>query len=135
MTLIEVLAALVLLGSLLAATTLAEGRFARRWRDGLRRLHAIRMTDQWLTQWADNWDAFPTDDEGTFADDADLAWRTTRVESPDAALPGLNIVQLTVTDHRDADAPTVVLEMSLAATAPPATTQPDNSPPDSQPSS
>src|SRR4051812_22492085 len=50
-TLIEVLAGLVVLGTLLAAVAIARGRFLRQWADADRRIVVTQAADRLLAQW------------------------------------------------------------------------------------
>jgi type II secretory pathway pseudopilin PulG len=104
MTLIEVLAGLVVLGTLLVAVAVARARFIRQWSEADRRLRATRATDAMLATWFTGDSAsIPTNARGLL-DDAptDFAWRTHAVPNRDAAELGATIVRLDVFDRRTA---------------------------------
>jgi len=51
LTLIELLAALAILGTLLASVIVAKGQFVHQWRLGRDKAEAVRLADDLLTQW------------------------------------------------------------------------------------
>jgi prepilin-type N-terminal cleavage/methylation domain-containing protein len=50
-TLIEIVAGLVILGTLLVSVSIARARFLRQWAEADRKLTAIHAADQLMTQW------------------------------------------------------------------------------------
>lgn len=85
LTLIEILASLALLGSLLAAMLLARGQMAHQWRAAQEKLEAVEAADRLLEDW---WVSgpvgvsgvagvagVPRHDQGEIKD-TDLHWRT-----------------------------------------------------------
>src|SRR5438876_3770040 len=76
-TLIEVLAGLVVLGTLLVSVAVARARFVHQLADAERRLRATRAVDTMLGTWfAGPTPAVPTAAEGSLDGAADFAWRT-----------------------------------------------------------
>ena len=73
-TLVEIIAALALLGTLFVATVLARGRYVQQWQLAERRLTAVNMADQLLEQWWRNIDGFPRAGYGRL--DEQMQWRT-----------------------------------------------------------
>ncbi|MDB5290918.1 MAG: hypothetical protein JWL69_2159 [Phycisphaerales bacterium] len=97
MTLVEVLAALVLLGTILTSLTIARGRFLRQWAVADRRLRATRAVDAMLSQWiAGSPDAVPAPGRGLLEDVPNTMWRTRRIQSAAARGLGAVIVRLEV---------------------------------------
>ena len=109
MTLVEVVASLALLGSLLGASVLAKGRFDQQWRGAERRLSAVRALDGQLARWrmaaplgdaaeqADGPAVWPREGEGVIAER--WWWRAETLDRPeDSAEPVLEVVRYTVFD-------------------------------------
>src|SRR6476646_1672368 len=76
MTLLEVVAGLALLASLLGALLLAKVRYARQAAGADRRLEAVAAADALLAAWHQNPQALPRDGSGMVPGDGQLAWRT-----------------------------------------------------------
>ncbi|MDB5357387.1 MAG: hypothetical protein JWN24_3840 [Phycisphaerales bacterium] len=97
MTLVEVLAALVLLGTILTSLTIARGRFLRQWAVADRRLRAIKAVDAMLSQWiAGSPDTIPAPGRGLLEDVPNTMWRTRRIQSAAARGLGAVIIRLEV---------------------------------------
>jgi len=77
LTLIEVLAALALLGSVLVALLLARSEHERQWHAGRQRAEAVRVADELLTDWWDNPGAIPREGRGEIDGHSGWTWRTT----------------------------------------------------------
>src|SRR4051794_41700165 len=76
-TLIEVVAGLVILATVLASVTIARGRMLRQWAEADRKLAATRAADAMIAQWvADSDLAAPVASRGAVAGVEDCAWRT-----------------------------------------------------------
>src|SRR5688500_4635616 len=86
MTLVEVMAGLVVLGTLLAAVTVARGRFLRQWAEADRRMQATRAVDALLSEWlSGSPEAVPIHSQGPLVSGAaNHVWRTRRVPDPAA---------------------------------------------------
>src|SRR4051794_8506660 len=76
MTLVEVVAALALLGTLLAAVLVVRVRYARQSAAAERRLQAVAAADALLSAWHRDPRSLPRFGSGQVAGDAQLAWRT-----------------------------------------------------------
>src|SRR4029434_11142198 len=78
MTLVEVIAGLVVLGTLLAAVTVARGRFLRQWAEADRRVPATRAADALLSEWlSGSPQAVPIRSQGPLVGGAaNQIWRT-----------------------------------------------------------
>src|SRR5215212_1472456 len=88
-TLIEVVAGLVILATVLASVTIARGRMLRQWADADRKLAATRAADAMIAQWvADSDLAAPVAARGAVAGVEDCTWRTQLRRDPNAAALG-----------------------------------------------
>jgi hypothetical protein len=97
MTLIEVLAGLVVLGTLLAAVTVARGRFLRQWSEADRRVQATRAVDALLSAWLSApAEAVPLDAQGPLDGVPGHVWRTRRMHDAAANALGALVVRLDV---------------------------------------
>ena len=77
-TLIEVVAAIALLGTLLVTVMTARQQFVRQSVDAQRKAEAIAAADALLTAWKVDWSGLPRASSGTL--DGGLAWHTEVVE-------------------------------------------------------
>jgi type II secretory pathway pseudopilin PulG len=125
MTLVEVLAGLVVLGTLLAAVTVARGRFLRQWAEADRRVQATRAVDALLSGWlSGSVQAVPVHSQGPLVGGAvNQVWRTRLMRDPVAAELGAVVVRLEVFDTTTSRRPTVTVDFLLQSPRPP-TTQP-----------
>src|SRR5437763_958795 len=84
-TLIEVLAGLVILGTLLVSIAAARGRFARQWVEADRKLSAVRAADKMLADWMSGAEQnIPVQSQGDLAGVPKCSWRTREVRSQGA---------------------------------------------------
>jgi len=98
-TLIEVLAGLVVLGTLLASMAVARGRFMRQWADADRRLQAVHGADALLARWlASPASHVPAPSSGALDGAPGFTWRTTVMRDRGATSLGAFIVRLDVFD-------------------------------------
>ena len=117
-TLVEVIAALVILGTILSALLIARGRFARQESLAQRRLEAIRALDQLVQQWMNGpASAVPIQSSGALSDSANQTWRTHTVPDAAAARLGTRIVRVDVFDATARD-PIVSLDFLLPVEKP-----------------
>lgn len=131
MTLVEVVAGLALLGSVLVGILLARAACMRQMARSNRRLEAVAAADALLTAWHQDPALFKPESSGFLAGDGQLLWRTALVPSLEAKNLGARIVRLEVLDERAAaEAPPVlatvefVVEPELHGPLAPATTLP-----------
>ena len=104
-TLIEVLAGLLLLGTLLVSVTVARGRFIQQWTAADRKLTAIRWADSQIAQWlAGPVTAVPVGGEGTLDAPAKCSWRTRRVADTSAESLGAAVIRLEIIDRENGNA-------------------------------
>ena len=128
MTLVEVLAGLVVLATLLTAVTIARGRFVRQYAEADRRLQATRAVDALLSEWMSSApESVPLNANGPLVGGAaKQVWRTQTVRQPAATQLGAITVRLEVFDASAPAArkPILALEFLLPSPRPPATTRP-----------
>ncbi len=98
-TLIEVLAGLVILSTLLVALAIARGRFLRQWAQADHRIAAAHAADHLLETWlSGSPQAVPISAFGTTDDGKNDVWSTQVLSSPAAESVGAIIVRLKVLD-------------------------------------
>ena len=102
MTLVEVVAGLALMATLIASLLAVKMRVVHQSHLAQRRQEAIAAADQLLTQWWQNPKTFPRSAAGSTP--SGLAWRTKIVPSATAAAAGGQVVRLEVFDDNGADA-------------------------------
>lgn len=100
MTLIEVVASLALLASLLVGLLLAKARYTRQSALADRRIEAVRAVDRLLAAWWAEPARFPRRGTGPIDGAADLSWRTSLVANPTLNELGAQVVRLEVIDDR-----------------------------------
>jgi hypothetical protein len=119
-TLIEVLAGLVVLGTVLSAVVIARGRFVRQWAVAEQRLDAVRAADGLVGSWMSGiGSVVPLRGEGVL--ESGYLWRTEPVVDENARKLDAVVVRLELY-RREAGAKPV-LAMELLAPLQP-TTQP-----------
>lgn len=99
-TLVEVIASLLLLSTLLVASLLAHGRHARQIRAAQEKLDAISVAEALLSEWNAAGQTGAPAREGRVSGRPELAWRWDVLESPElrplgAAIGRLEIVSVT----------------------------------------
>ena len=122
MTLIEIVAGLVILGTVLASLAIARGRFARQWSAADRKLAAVRALDALVTEWmnAPGDGAVPLNREGRVADSRGLLWRTRAFRDPEARRLSAVIVRVEVTDRTESPLAAVDLLVHVSPATQPA---------------
>jgi type II secretory pathway pseudopilin PulG len=101
LTLVEVVAGLALLSTLLVAVLMTKTRVTRQWAHAQRKLQATAAADRLLSGWWQDVPRFPRHASGAVPGDAGLAWRTTPVSNPTAAALRASVVRLEVLDDRE----------------------------------
>ena len=109
MTLVEVVAGLALLGSVLVAMLLARAGYMRQAARANRRLEAVAAADALLAAWHRDPAILHPGSGGTVAGEGQLAWRTRLVPSAEADSLGARVVRLEMLDERSATSPPPVL--------------------------
>jgi len=128
MTLLEVVAGLALLASLLGAVVTAKARYARQAAAADRKLRAVAAADELLAGWHQNPRSLPPgfSGAGTVPGEARLAWRLRPVPNGGIEQLGGRVVRLEILDERLASSPVVsaveaVVAEPAAVTKPPTT--------------
>ena len=99
-TLIEILAALVVLATLLVSVAIARARFARQESQAQRRLAAVRSADAMLARWLSGPPQnVPVAGRGIVDGAPDLWWETQTIRDPAAARLGAMLVRLQIHDR------------------------------------
>jgi len=109
MTLVEVIAGLALLGTVLVAMLMARAGYMRQTARANCRLEAVAAADALLTAWHRDPAILRPGSGGPVAGDSQLAWRTRLVPSAEADVLGARVVRLEVVDERSAASPAPVL--------------------------
>ncbi len=117
MTLIEVLAGLVVLGTLLASMTIARGRMLRQWGEADRKLQSIRAVDALVTTWLSGPSRdVPVNSQGALGGVPNCLWRTRAMRDPAADALGAVIVRVDVIESATMSAkPLVTVDFLLPA--------------------
>jgi type II secretory pathway pseudopilin PulG len=129
MTLIEVIAGLVILGSILASLAIARGRFARQLSTADRKLAATHALDSMIAQWMDA-SAPPINRHGILAGPRGLEWQTREIRTRDAQQLHAVVVRVEVIDRLDNDRsakPLLSVDLLSHVPAPTAASQPAGS--------
>lgn len=98
MTLIELVAGLALVGSLLVAVLVARGRAAAQWKRAERRAAAVRVADRLLCHWWRDVAALPAPATGDVEDAPGFTWRTTVIPREAVERLGARVVRLEVSE-------------------------------------
>jgi hypothetical protein len=97
MTLIEVVAGLVILGTILASLAIARGRFARQLAAADRTLAATRALDSLITEWMAS--SPPVNRHGNLAGPRGLEWQTRTLQSREAEQLSAAVLRVEVIDR------------------------------------
>jgi hypothetical protein len=101
LTLVEVVAGLALLSTLLVAVLTTKARVTRQWANAQRRLDATAAADRLLATWWQDVERFPRQSSGRVAGDGQLRWRTRPVRNDSVESLGASVVRLEVTGGSD----------------------------------
>src|SRR5688500_5138483 len=100
-TLVEVVAGLALMATLLVALLLVHGRSTRQAAAAERRLQAVAAADALLAEWWPSPATFPRSSSGWVdRGGTDFSWRTRLVANGEAERLGAAVVRLEVLDER-----------------------------------
>ena len=114
MTLVEVVAALVILGTILAALAVARGRFTRHWAEADRKLNVAKALDALILEWTDGpFATVPVNRQGRLPNTRTCIWRTRALRTADAAKLNAIIVRVEVFDRGDEEKSNGVPVVSL----------------------
>lgn len=121
-TLIEVIVGLALMGSLLAAVTLATARYKRQLTLAEAKLEAVHVAQSVLAQWwQESFDAIPRNGSGevTSTDSTDgLSWRTHELPLQGDEPMGFAVVRFELYDQKQAKPESPLLTVDLAIAEP-----------------
>ncbi len=98
LTLIEVVAAIAILGSVLTAVVVAKTRHTRQLALAERRAAAVRAADALLHRWSVSGQGFPVQTAGPVSDDASLTWQTSWQENRELEDVGVRTLRLRIHD-------------------------------------
>jgi hypothetical protein len=97
--LIEVLAGLIILGTLLVSVSIARARFLNQWAEAEHRIQAVKGTDKLLAVWLTGAPQMvPVASEGALPDAPGFVWRTHLLRDPGVQTLDAGIVRVEVFD-------------------------------------
>jgi|GEM_PF-1054369 len=96
LTLIEVVAAIAILGTLLVGVVLAKSRHTRQAALAQTKMQAVLLTDELIAGWWDSADGVPIGDEGVLSKADALRWQTRLVNNREITLLGARVVRVEV---------------------------------------
>ncbi len=100
LTLIEVMASLAILGSLLVSLLMAKARSIQQWNAANRRIEATAAADGLLAEWWPKPSTLPRQATGKVAGTETLSWRTRVIEDQAMEGFGIEIVRLEIIDEQ-----------------------------------
>lgn len=104
LTLIEVVAALAILGTLLVGIVLAKSRHTHQLVRAQAQTRAVVAADELITGWWTSLDGVPIDEQGELPGDRPLRWQTRLVDNDEIAALGARVVRVELFDIADATA-------------------------------
>lgn len=118
-TLVEVIAGIALLGTLLAGLMLGFSAHVRQYRAAALRIQSIEKLDRQLELWYAAGGTLPVDSEGPLSSEPPLTWRTSTVHSAPAGRLNSVIVRVEVRrpGRADSSPPVVTVELLHPAAA------------------
>ena len=99
LTLIEVVAGLALMSSILVAVLFLKSRYARQQALADHHLQSLTAADALLSFWWKEPATFPRRGSGSIASNPALGWQTRQVFNSDLATLGCQIIRLEITDR------------------------------------
>ena len=102
LTLIEVVAAIAILGTILVGVVVAKSRHTRQLSLTQRHNVAVRAADELITGWWTSPGGVPTDGSGVVQADASLVWQTRLVENDAMHRLGASVVRVEIHDANSA---------------------------------
>lgn len=94
LTLIEVVAAVAILGTILVSVVLAKARHTRQLARAQHTSAAVAAADELITRWWSDGRRVPIDESGAVADRAGLTWRTRTLDETGASRLGGRVVRV-----------------------------------------
>lgn len=125
LTLIEVIAAIAILGTVLVGIVMAKGRHMRQMALTHRQADIVSATDDLISRWWLNGQTIPAPRSGTLSGDPTLVWQTRLVTHPVLKSLEAQVVRLEVFDTRALPGEQVassepIIQMDLVVSMPPA---------------
>lgn len=111
-TLIEVLAGLAILSSVLVGVVLARSEHSRQWIDAQHRLEAIEAADKLASTWWSQ-SRFPAPGHGTTGKKTLFHWRTTRKTNRDLESHGVQPIRLELFDSSPGENSTPIIHVDF----------------------
>jgi len=117
LTLIEVVASLALLSTLLVGVLVAFNQHSRQIRAGNRKLDVLHRVDALLYRWAESGSTIPRAGSGEILGDDDLIWKTRVVDTRYRRNLGVDVVRIEVFAKREAllERPIVSLDLAVSS--------------------
>lgn len=116
LSLIELVAALAVLGTILAGVVVAKARHTRQLAEAKHRLEAVALADRTIAQWWMSPEGLPIDQHGTVGRTPALRWRSQLVPNDELQRLGARVVRVEFSDAAaeagQAD-PVLVVELAL----------------------
>jgi prepilin-type N-terminal cleavage/methylation domain-containing protein len=116
LTLVEVLAAVVILGTILVGVVVAKARHTRQLAVAREQTAAVHAVDGLIARWWADTGSVPVGASGTLGQDASITWQTFLVANPQIAALGARVVRVEV--HGDAAAGKPLFVVDLVVPAP-----------------
>ena len=113
LTLLEVVAGLTLLATLLVGTILTYGSHIRQVKAAQQRLNATEIAERLLVEWYESEDGPPIRDEQIIEGTEGLRWRTTPLEATDSNPFQARIVRLEIFDPKTGAEPLPLVYVDL----------------------
>lgn len=125
MTLLEVLVAMVILGTILTTAVLARSRYIQQSVRAAEKQRAVAAADALLATWFADPNVFASEASGMVNGETDLSWNTHLIDQADAHDLGAKILRLEIWKHIDAqiaqpfsNLPLTSIELLVPATPP-----------------
>lgn len=110
-TLLEVIVALVLMGSVLAGSLLAYSSHRKQLSMATKRIEATRIADQMVQQLSAQTDGIPVGARGLVSGKPNWFWQTEAVGFTELATVRLRVVRFQIFERRPAVTPLVTIEI------------------------
>lgn len=120
LTLVEVMASIALLGTLLVGIVMAKSRHTHQWSKAQRKLQAVQAADSMLSSWWADARSIPREGEGQIQATQPLRWTTRVIASPHARALRTQVVRLEIFDSElTAGDPQAIASVDLLLPEPP----------------
>lgn len=120
LTLIEVVAAIAILGTILVGIVLAKSRHTHQLTLAQWKMEAVRAADELLTHWWTRPEGIPMNEEGVIKHTPTMRWKTERVTNPSIEKLGAHVARLEIytsgarrTELASQDGPLITVDLVL----------------------